>query len=75
MEQVGTVTGRNGGGRFLEKKSFAGSLQIRKVNKWYPGNVHAVIDLDMEINPGGIYCFCRSLRVRENDAAAHDSRT
>jgi multiple sugar transport system ATP-binding protein len=36
----------------LEKNSFAGSLQIRKVNKWYLGNVHAVIDLDMEINRG-----------------------
>ena len=38
----------------MEKNSFAGSLQIRKVNKWYLGKcfLHAVIDLDMEINRG-----------------------
>ena len=42
---------------FLEKESLTGSLQIRKVNKWYPGNVHAVIDMDMEINEGEFIVF------------------
>jgi multiple sugar transport system ATP-binding protein len=42
---------------FMEKESLTGSLQIRKVNKWYPGNVHAVIDMDMEINEGEFIVF------------------
>ena len=41
----------------MEKESLTGSLQIRKVNKWYPGNVHAVIDMDMEINEGEFIVF------------------
>ncbi|ERI66918.1 ABC transporter, ATP-binding protein [Clostridium sp. KLE 1755] len=42
---------------FMEKESLTGSLQIRKVNKWYPGNVHAVIDMDMEIKEGEFIVF------------------
>lgn len=33
----------------MENRNFAGDLQISKVNKWYPGDVHAVKDMDMEI--------------------------
>lgn len=36
----------------MEKESPAGELQIHNVNKWYPGKVHAVIDMNMEINQG-----------------------
>ena len=32
----------------MENRNFAGDLQISKVNKWYPGDVHAVKDMDME---------------------------
>ena len=35
----------------MENEVRAGGLQIHKVNKWYPGNVHAVINMDMEIEP------------------------
>ena len=36
----------------MENRNFAGDLQISKVNKWYPGDVHAVKDMDMEIKRG-----------------------
>lgn len=36
----------------MENRNFAGNLQISKVNKWYPGDVHAVKDMDMEIRRG-----------------------
>ena len=36
----------------MENRNFAGNLQISKVNKWYPGDVHAVKDMDMEIKRG-----------------------
>jgi len=35
----------------------ATDLQIRRVNKWYPGDVHAVIDMDMEIHKGEFLVF------------------
>lgn len=38
----------------MEKESLAGELQIHNVNKWYPGKVHAVIDMNMEINQGNL---------------------
>ena len=58
----------------MENRNFAGDLQISKVNKWYPGDVHAVKDMDMEIKRG-IYSFCRPFRLRKDNAAAHDCRT
>ena len=41
----------------MEKESPAGELQIHNVNKWYPGKVHAVIDMNMEINQGEFIVF------------------
>ena len=41
----------------MEKESLAGELQIHNVNKWYPGKVHAVIDMNMEINQGEFIVF------------------
>lgn len=41
----------------MENRNFAGDLQISKVNKWYPGDVHAVKDMDMEIKRGEFIVF------------------
>lgn len=41
----------------MEKDVLAGELQMQKVNKWYPGNVHAVIDMNMEIKQGEFIVF------------------
>ena len=41
----------------MENEVRAGGLQIHKVNKWYPGNVHAVINMDMEIEQGEFIVF------------------
>ena len=41
----------------MENRNFAGDLQISKVNKWYPGDVHAVKDMDMEIKKGEFIVF------------------
>lgn len=41
----------------MEKEVLAGDLQIQKVNKWYPGDVHAVIDMNMEIKQGEFIVF------------------
>ena len=41
----------------MENRNFAGNLQISKVNKWYPGDVHAVKDMDMEIKRGEFIVF------------------
>lgn len=41
----------------MENEIWAGNLQIRKVNKWYPGDVHAVKDMDMEIKRGEFIVF------------------
>lgn len=35
----------------------AHDLQIEQVNKWYPGGVHAVKDMNMEINEGEFVVF------------------
>lgn len=43
--------------QLMEKEILAGELQIQKVNKWYPGNVHAVIDMNMEIKQGEFIVF------------------
>ena len=43
----------------------AGGLQIHKVNKWYPGNVHAVINMDMEIEQGEFWLFSWGLPAVE----------
>ena len=41
----------------MENRIFADDLQISKVNKWYPGDVHAVKDMDMEIKRGEFIVF------------------
>ena len=41
----------------MVKEVLAGELQMQKVNKWYPGNVHAVIDMNMEIKQGEFIVF------------------
>lgn len=41
----------------MENRNFAGDLQISKVNKWYPGDVHAVKNMDMEIKRGEFNVF------------------
>ena len=41
----------------MKKEVLAGELQIQKVNKWYPGNVHAVIDMNMDIEQGEFIVF------------------
>ena len=54
----------------MEKESLAGELQIHNVNKWYPGKVHAVIDMNMEINQGEFIVFIHVvaiLRFRERE--------
>ena len=59
----------------MENRNFAGDLQISKVNKWYPGDVHAVKDMDMEIKRGEFIVFVGPFRLRKDNAAAHDCRT
>lgn len=41
----------------MENEIWAGDLQICKVNKWYLGDVHAVMDMDMEIKRGEFIVF------------------
>ena len=58
----------------MEKESLTGSLQIWKGKKMVSGNVHAVIDMDMEINEGEFIVLSVPPDA-ENNAATHDSRT
>ena len=41
----------------MENRFQASGLQIHNVNKWYPGDVHAVIDMNMEIEQGEFIVF------------------
>ena len=41
----------------MEQEKSAAYLQIRNINKWYPGDVHAVADMNMEIRQGEFLVF------------------
>lgn len=36
------------------------SLSVEKANKWYPGGVHAVVDMDLEVDRGEFMVFVGS---------------
>ena len=58
----------------MENRFQASGLQIHNVNKWYPGDVHAVIDMNMEIEQGEFIVFVGPLRLWQDYTASHDCR-
>ena len=50
-------------------------LTLEQVNKWYDNKVHAVKDVNLEVNEGGAFGICRAIRMRKVNDFAYDCRT